>query len=148
MKYFSWCLLLCAFGFAVLAALSQYADVSWSAVFFSCLTGGAFSALFSLIATRMQVVHQMLSETLHEVKDINPLTQELGKKVKIRKEILTDLGVSQKSKLIAEVFDPVVAECNAKAAHGRAAGYLYGSLQASAFRPAVQSLFFPEYLHG
>lgn len=138
---------LSALGFAVLAALYQYADVSWSAVFFSCLTGGAFSALFSLIVTRMQFVHQMLSETLHEVKDINPLTTELGKKVTIRKELLTDLGVDHNSAIIAKIFVPVIDACNKKEAPGEAADHLYGALQSSAFAAAVQSLFLPKYPH-
>ena len=115
---------------------------------FSCLTGGTFSALFSLIVTRMQFIHQLLSETLYDVKATNPLTLEIGHKAKIRSEILTDLGVSQSATLIAATFSPVINACNAQEAHGGAANYLYSALKSSAFTSAIQSLFLPKYPHA
>lgn len=148
MKSFSWNLLLCALGFSVLAAFYQYAEIGWRAVLFACLTGGAFSALFSVIVTRMQFIHQMLSDSLHDVKATNPLTAAVGHRIEIRKELLTDWGVSQKSSLIVDVLSLVIKECDTGSPHGKAAGYLYSGLKSSAFRAAVQSPFLPEYPHA
>jgi hypothetical protein len=148
MKHFAWILFVLGLLLGLGAAWLQACDWSrWLPVFLGTLSGAAFSVLASLVVNRMTTMHQLLAEILAKVKGTNPLTGELGHYIKIKKELFTDMGVRVGALVIVEL-DEVIAACNNGREHGRGADPLYRVLKKSMFRPAVQSIFCPQFPHG
>jgi hypothetical protein len=146
MKRFAWILFLLGLLLSVVAALSQWADCSWLAVLLASLSGATFSVLSSLVVNRMTFVHQQLAEVLERVKRTNPLSPQLGHEIKIRKELLTDMGVKEDAPVIVEL-NHVIGACEREAPHGQGADPLYRMLKTAVFRASVQSIFCPHFGH-
>jgi hypothetical protein len=94
----------------------------------------------------MTFFHQQLGETLVSVKRINPLTEQLGHETRIRREVLTDMGVRTDSVVIVEL-DKVIDACKRGDEHGVGADPLYRLVKTAMFGSAVQSIFCPVFPH-
>jgi lysylphosphatidylglycerol synthetase-like protein (DUF2156 family) len=146
MRLFAWSLLTLGAGLAALAALYQFVNIFWLAVLSVCAAGVVLSVLTSLVVSRMVMMNQVVADILVVVKRNNPVGPELAHDVKIRKEILTDIGVRPNAPIIA-TLEKVIAECDSSAEHGRAADPLYQELKRAIFWPAIQSIFWPKFFH-
>lgn len=146
MKVLTRALLMGASISAALAAVAQHYNSSWCAVLLSCLSGGAWSALFSLVMGRMQYVHQVLAEALAAVKLTNPLTASLGHELRAQLEVLTDLGFSEASPAVSALAETIEA-CNRGQDHGVGADPIYRAVPMSGFGAAIESLLFPKHVH-
>lgn len=146
MRLFSYVVLICAVALTVIAALCEYAERSWGAILFACTAGGLFSAFFSLIVGRMNSVHQVLAASLEEIKYTNPLTEQLGHKLQIRLEVLTDQGFGEKSQVLMALASARQA-CKNQEANENAARSLYDALKVSAFWAMIGAFFAPKWKH-
>jgi hypothetical protein len=140
-------LVLSCLAFTGLAAFAQHCDQAWLAVLFACLAGAVSSAFFSLLIGRMQMVQQVLSASLEDIKLTNPLTRDLGQKLKVRLEVVTDLGYSESSSAV-QALNAAFAACQkANSDHGLAADPIYKAIQESGLYAAFESLVFPKHMH-
>ena len=147
MSAFARILLLLCVSLTLIAVVAQCNNSLWLVVFSASLAGGAFSAFFSLLIGRVQMVQQILCEALEEIKLTNPLTRKLGHRLRVRLELFSDMGFADTSVPINALGEAISACEKENNDHGFAANPLYAALQKSSLWPTLMSLLFPKNKH-
>jgi hypothetical protein len=146
MKGLSWTLAGIAIGGALLAA-TVATSCPFGQTFLACLSGGAFSAFFSLFVGRLLMLQTVIASVLTDVKawDSQP-NPSLAHRIQIQCEILYDTGFSPDLPVMKALFD-VPNAVKTGSLHGPVADTLYPNLKNSLWWPTFQSLFFPVQSH-
>jgi hypothetical protein len=151
MKMLSWVVVTLACLFAVAASVvvayvpSPYNQSA--SVFLATLSGGGFSAFFSLFFGRFIQLQSALIQILADIKawDSKP-SAPLAHKVQIALELVRDTGYRADSPIIRAV-NPMPGEIRQGCPHRVPADRIYPLLQRSLLKTVLASMFRPDYPH-